>query len=195
MAYQVPNINTMWGWITMGLWSGIGMPLLLRFYWWRFNGAGFAMGVLGGLTAAIGVLAWNTVSLPEHQLSEVSQFLILTPISLIFAVGGTYLAPVTEQPVLDNFYRRTCPFGFWKPLRETLSADERGAMRKEHRNDLIALPIGFVWMVSMYMLPMQLMIGQYGAAGVTAAIFLASCIGLYKFWYLALPPASPKVPD
>ena len=48
MAYQVPNINTMWGWITMGLWSGIGMPLLLRFYWWRFNGAGFAMGVLVG---------------------------------------------------------------------------------------------------------------------------------------------------
>jgi len=190
MAYQIPNINTIWGWITMGLWSGIGMPLLLRFYWWRFNGAGFGFGVLGGLSAAIGVLLWNTFSAAESQLSEVAQFLVLTPISFCCAVAGTYLAPATEESVLTNFFRKTKPFGFWKPLQSVLSADERTDMRTEHRNDLIALPIGFVWMVTMYLLPMQLLIRDYLSSVVTGTLFLASCWGLYRFWYLALPPSS-----
>ncbi len=186
MAYYVPNINSIWGWIMMGLWSGIGMPLLLRFYWWRFNGAGFALGVFGGLLAAVGVLAWNTL-FPEHEMSEIMQFLVLTPVSIACAVGGTYLAPPTEQDVLADFYRKTRPFGRWAPLRHVLSSSDYAAMRREHRNDLIALPLGFVWMVSMYLLPMQLMIGQYLASSVTAVLFVAACLGLYKFWYLALP--------
>ena len=186
MAYYVPNINSIWGWIMMGLWSGIGMPLLLRFYWWRFNGAGFALGVFGGLVAAIAVLAWNTL-FPEQAMSEILQFLVLTPVSIACAVAGTYLAPPTESSVLENFYRQTRPFGSWGPLKSVLSPAEYVAMCREHRNDLIALPFGFVWMVSMYLLPMQLIIGQYVAFAVTAALFVVSCLGLYKFWYLALP--------
>ena len=195
MAYQIPNINTIWGWITMGLWSGIGMPLLLRFYWWRFNGVGFGCGMLGGLAAALGVLLWNTFLPAENQLSEVAQFLILTPISLCFAVAGTYLAPATEEEVLSNFFRKTRPFGFWKPLKATLATDERAEMQVEHRNDLFALPIGFVWMVTMYLIPMQLLIGDYLSLSIAVVLFLASCVGLYKFWYSQLPPASAVVKD
>lgn len=190
LAYFIPNINTIWGWITMGLWSGIGMPLLLRFYWWRFNGSGFVASMFGGLASAVAVLTWNTFSPAEYQLSEVAQFLLLTPISLVCAILGTWLGPKTDENVLANFYRRTRPFGFWKPLKEYLTPEEQDTATREHRNDLIALPFGFVWMVTMYLIPMQLMIGEYSAMLISILLLIASVIGLYKYWYLALPVSS-----
>ena len=185
LAYFIADINTIWGWITMGLWSGIGMPLLLRFYWWRFNGAGYAAGVAGGLLAAVVVLLIDTFFMP---LSEVTQFLILTPISLLCAISGTYLAEPCGRKVLENFYRKTRPFGFWGPLRATLPEHVRQAMATEHRNDLLALPCAFVWMVTMYLLPMQLVIKQYQASAVTLLLFLTSSVGVYRFWFANLPP-------
>ena len=185
LAYFIADINTIWGWITMGLWSGIGMPLLLRFYWWRFNGAGYAAGMAGGLLAAITVLLIDTFYTP---LSEVTQFLILTPISLVCAILGTYLADPCARQVLEEFYRKTRPFGFWGPFRKTLPEAARRAMVIEHRNDLLALPCAFVWMVTMYLLPMQLIIKQYTAFAVTLVLFLTSLVGMYRFWFANLPP-------
>jgi len=187
LAYVTPNINRIWGWISMGLGSAIGIPLLLRFYWWRFNGFGYAMGMIGGLFAAIVVLVIDTFYV---DMSEVTQFLILTPISLLCAVLGTYLAEPCSRDVLENFYRKTRPFGFWGPLRATLAEPVRRAMTVEHRNDLLALPCAFVWMVTMYLLPMQLIIKQYAAFAVTLALFLTSLVGMYRFWYKNLPPGS-----
>ncbi len=197
MAYNIPNINNIWGWITMGLWSGIGVPLLLRFYWWRFNATGYAVGIFGGLFAALGVLAFNTVaeqSADYSPLSEVAQFIILTPISFLCAIIGTYVGSPTERPVLENFYAKTRPFGWWGPFKPMLQDRVRRAMEVEHRNDLVALPFAFVWMVTMYMLPMQLIIKEYRAAAFTAVLFVVSLAGLYRFWYKNLPSGDTQ-PD
>jgi Na+/proline symporter len=53
MAYSTKNINDIWGWLTMGLVGGIMIPTVLRLYWWRFNGGGFALGTLVGLAATL----------------------------------------------------------------------------------------------------------------------------------------------
>lgn len=187
LAYSVVNINAIWGWITMGLWSGIGIPLFLRFYWWRLNGYGYASGIFGGLLGAFTALVWNNFLYPESPLSEVSQFAILTPISLAFTVGGSLLTTATDPAVLQNFYRTTRPFGWWGPYRRGVSETDFSAWRREHRNDLLALPFGFVWMVTMYLLPMQLMLGETRAAAVSAALFVVGVVGLYRYWYLNLP--------
>lgn len=52
LSYKVKNINDIWGWIIMGLMGGLTVPLFLRFYWWRFNGEGFAVGMIFGLVSA-----------------------------------------------------------------------------------------------------------------------------------------------
>ncbi|KAL6076845.1 Na+/solute symporter, variant 2 [Balamuthia mandrillaris] len=48
-----PNINSMWGWVNSGLAGGMLVPLMLRWYWWRLNGMGFAIGTIGGITAGV----------------------------------------------------------------------------------------------------------------------------------------------
>jgi hypothetical protein len=95
--------------------------------------------------------------------------------------------------VLANFYQRTRPFGLWNPLESVLDASALQQMKREHRNDLLALPFGFAWMVSMYLLPMQLLIHQWQASAITAAVFAVSIIGLYQFWYKSLPESSDSV--
>jgi len=52
-SFFISNINQIWGWITMGIGAGIFIPLVLRWYWWRFNGYGFAFGTFAGIIAAI----------------------------------------------------------------------------------------------------------------------------------------------
>lgn len=187
LAYRVPNINMLWGWIAMGLWSGIGMPMLLRLYWWRFNATGFVVGTLGGLVAALAVLVLDTYG--GVHFSEVNQFLMLTPVSLVCSIIGTYVGPPTETSVTENFYRRTRPFGFWKPLEGALTVSDLHEMKQEHRFDLCALPFAFGWMVSMYLLSMQLLIQRWQAAAVTGIVLAVSTWGLYRFWYCNLPPA------
>lgn len=188
LAYRVPNINRIWGWIAMGLWSGIGMPILLRLYWWRFNATGFVTSMAGGLLSALGVLVSETVW--GYQLTEVQQFLLLTPLSLGFAVAGTYLGPPTEQAVLTNFYRRTRPFGLWRPLEGVLDPIDLEQAKREHCRDLLALPFAFVWMVSMYLLPMQLLIHQWRPALLSATVFVLCSFYLYVFWYRSIPDAT-----
>jgi len=190
LGYLVPTINSIWGWITMGLWSGIGIPMLLRFYWWRFNGAGFSASMFGGTAAALAVLGFN-ILYPAHAMSEVTQFLILTPISMLCALLGTRYGAATPRLVLQRFYEVTRPFGWWGTFADSLPAATRTAMRREHRNDMLALPCAFVWMVTMYLCPMQFMIGQYQAGCITLALFAVSVVGLYWFWYRPLPAAAP----
>ena len=46
------DINMIFEWIMMVLGTGVLMPNVLRWFWWRFNGVGFAVGTLCGVVAA-----------------------------------------------------------------------------------------------------------------------------------------------
>jgi Na+/proline symporter len=182
MGYTAESINDIWGWIMMGLGSGIAVPMLLRFYWWRFNGGGFTVSMLTGLIASILQRAFWP-SLPEQW-----QFVSLTLLALAGAIIGTLLTKPTDKKVLEDFYIKTRPFGFWNRFKALLPADVQKQMRIEHRNDMLAIPFVFCWQISMFMLPMQLVIRNYNAFWITLIILLISLIGMYKFWFKNLPP-------
>jgi SSS family solute:Na+ symporter len=182
MAYSTRNINDIWGWLTMGLVGGTMVPTVLRLYWWRFNGSGFALGTLIGMTAAL-VQRVLIPAMPEWQ-----QLLYMLGMGTFGTIVATYIRPPTERAVLERFYRTTKPFGLWGPLRRMLAGEEAAAMAAEHKYDLISLPFAFFWQLSMLMLPMLLIIRQYRASVVTGSVLAVSLVGLYFFWYKKLPP-------
>jgi Na+/proline symporter len=187
-AFTIRSINDIWGWITMGLGSGLLVPAFLRFYWWRFNGGGFAIGTLVGMAAAIGQRAL----IPG--LDERLQFLIIAPIGLLASVAGTWWTAPTDRGVVERFYQMTRPFGLWRRFTTTLTAEVRRAMRREHQRDLLALPFALTWQVTMYLLAMQVVIGMWDTAATTLVIFLG-CLGvLYFLWFRHLPQAAPAPP-
>lgn len=183
MAYSTESINDIWGWIMMGLGGGLLIPSILRLYWWRFNGAGVAVGLFMGMFGAV----FQRIAFPA--MVEWQQFVIVSLVGLAGSIFGTYLFKPTDNAVLEHFYKTTRPFGFWKPFRNTLSPELQRTMKKEHINDIIALPFALGWMVTLYLLPMQFLVHNYQAFYVTLVIFIICLAGMYKFWYKNLPPA------
>ena len=180
-AYSTRNINDIWGWLTMGLVGGTMIPTVLRLYWWRYNGSGFALGTLIGMAAAL----LQRVLIPE--MPEWQQLLYMVGAGLAGSVAATYVRPPADRAVLEHFYRTTKPFGLWGPLKRILGAEEAAAMAREHKYDLISVPFALFWQISMLMLPMLLIVRQYGASAVAAGILGLSLLGLYFFWYRELP--------
>jgi len=161
----------------MGLLSGLAIPGVLRLYWWRFNGAGFAIGTFCGMAAAV----LQRIFWPDW--TEQTQFIVLTLVSLIFTIVGTYIASPTSKKTLEHFYSTTKPFGFWRPFSKRLSPDIKKRLQREHRNDILSLPFIFLGMVCLYLLPMQLIIGTFKAFVITFFLFLVGVAGIYLFWY------------
>jgi Na+/proline symporter len=183
LSYSVKNINDIWGWIMMGLMGGLTVPLFLRFYWWRFNGEGFALGMIFGLVCAFA----QRIFLPD--INEMYQFLIVLIAGGTGSIIGTFLGKPTDTKVLQNFYKKTKPFGLWGPLKETLDQKTRIAMEKEHKNDILAVPFTYGWQISLFLWPMLLLLRNWTGFAVTFGIFCISLIGMYFLWYKNLPPA------
>ena len=180
-AYSVKSINDIWGWIIMGLGGGLMLPNFLRLYWWRFNGSGFAVGTFVGLAAAILQRSFHP------GLDERLQFLLIGSIGLAASVLGAYLTPPTNAAVLRRFYRVTRPFGLWGPLKSVLTDEERLNISREHWQDISAVPFALMWQVTLFLLPMQLVVGAWRAAGITAILWSIGLAGIYFLWYRHQP--------
>ncbi len=188
MGVGAENINDIWGWIIMGIGTGMLVPNFLRLYWWRMNGWGVAIGLfVGGSGAVIQRIFWP-------HLDERLQFTIMATIPLVFTIVGCLLTRPTPPDVLEAFYRRTRPFGIWGPVRDKLLPEEQAYVARENRNDIISVPFALVYQVCLFMLPMQLVIHAYGSFWKTLPVFVIASVGLYWFWYRNLPADEPPLP-
>lgn len=183
-ATTIRNINDIWAWIVMGLTTGLLAPTVLRFYWWRFNGTGFGIGTIAGLTAALAQRIWF------RDVHELWGFVIVLAVGTLGTVLGTFLSRPTDRAALTDFYLKTRPFGFWAPLKKTLGLADREKMEREHRYDLLALPFALAWQVSLYLSVLLVVIHNWTALGVTLVILAVSGLGVYVFWYRQLPVAN-----
>lgn len=177
LGYTTESINDIWGWINMSLGVGMLIPTMLRFLWWRFNGGGFAAGMTAGLVFSV------IQRLVAPELDERAQFLLCSTVSLTATILGTYLTKPTDPQVLENFYRKTRPFGLWTPLKMTLPDDLRRETEREHKNDIIALPFALLFQITLFMLPMLFIIKSYGTFTATFTVFAICGAGMYYFWY------------
>lgn len=195
MAYASTSINDIWEWIIMGLGGGLLVPTLLKFYWWRFNAGGVVVGTVFGLTAAVLDRVFPQINVflqglfPPQFPGELTSFTYLVTIGLIGSILGTYLTRPTDPKVAEHFYRTTRPFGFWGPFKKRLAPPVRAAMTREHRRDLIALPFALGWQITLFLLPMQLVVRSYHSFWCTLVVFLVCLGGMYVFWYRHLPTA------
>ncbi|MCA9734754.1 MAG: sodium:solute symporter [Deferribacteres bacterium] len=173
----IRNINEIWGWITSSLGAGLLIPTLARWYWWRMNGYGFAAGTVAGMVAAI----LQRIFLPD--IPEYYAFSIATLSSLVGLVIGTFASQPTDIKVLNEFYKRTRPFGFWKPVRESISQTVMSKINAENRRDIISTFMAVPWQVVLFLTGMALMTQRWDQFGWLSLILVALSTGLYFKWY------------
>jgi hypothetical protein len=170
----------------MSLTAGAIGPAVLRLYWWRMNG----WGVAGGLAAGtLGSIIQRAVA---PGMDEWVQFVLMTGVSF----GGSILMSLITQPtpndVLGNFYRKTRPFGLWRPVQGVMTPTELATTRKENLWDIVSVPIAMVAQVSLFLLPMQLLVKNFTAFAWTLPLFLGCATVLYFTWFRRLPKADPS---
>ncbi len=181
LAYSVKSVNEVWGWLVMSLNAGLVAPALLRLYWWRFSGSAFAVGT--GVGILISVL--QRIFFPE--LDERLQMAFVLGITTAVTVIVSFLFKPAPPEVLERFYKKTKPFGFWGPLKKKLSPDIRKKMEDEHRNDIFAIPFVLGWQITMFLMAMQIVIQAWASFAVTLGISLICVGGMYFFWYRHRP--------
>jgi len=176
-SLAIKNINEIWGWITMSIGAGMIIPQLARWYWWRLNGYGYAIGTIAGMAAAVIQKAFFP-NVPEYVA-----FSFASGISLIFMIIGTLLTTATNDSVLKNFYKRTRPFGFWAHIKNSVPSSVLEKISGENRRDIIATFFAVPWQIVLFLTTMMIVMQRWDTFSWLLIILVALSIGLYHFWY------------
>ncbi|HOP49742.1 MAG TPA: sodium:solute symporter [Ignavibacteriales bacterium] len=179
-ASTLKSINDIWGWLSLGLGTGLVLPLVLRWFWWRFNGNGFLQGTLWGMVTAI------VIKLFFNGLPEYLNFIIPLTFSFIGCILGTFLTKPTDEDVLMNFYMRTRPFGFWGKVKNKLDLPTIKAINQENRLDIISLFIALPWHFSLFMIGIEIVMKRWDYVAILLFILSLLSLLLYKLWFTRL---------
>ncbi len=172
------NINSVWGWITMSIGSGMLIPMLLRWYWSRMNGWGFSIGILAGMIAAILFKAFA----PEGT-TEYAMFAVASISSLLGTIIGTLLTTPTDEKTLTKFYNKTRPFGTWSRFKNKLNNDAINAIDSENRRDIFSTFIAVPWQVIFFLFMMSLMFKNWPTVIILGILLAILTTILYFSWY------------
>jgi SSS family solute:Na+ symporter len=176
------SIRSIWGWIMMALGGAVIIPNVLRWYWWRINGWGYAAGTLGGIALAIMVLFF-----PDMPLYK--QFPLISIGSLVACLAVSLATAPVNSETLHKFYRIVRPFGMWGPVRKTCD------MSEQELSDPAESPWRIVWntavaccgVTGLYLSPMYLIGHWYRQSCMWFGVSLVASVVLYFTWYRYLP--------
>ena len=175
------------GWqLVMELSAGIGLVLLLRWYWWRIN-AWSEIGALGAsaVTAiALKIFPDNFVIRGVGKAFERAGFtvdpwgvgiLVIVAVTTVVWIAVTFLTKPDDQAKLLAFYRKVRPGGAWGPIARLNGRSYR----------LQAAPFAG-WALAVLMI-MALLFGvgrliflDWGRGAAYLAVGIAAAIGLSK---------------
>ncbi|MEE9432252.1 MAG: sodium:solute symporter family protein [Melioribacteraceae bacterium] len=177
-GFMTESINTITQWIVAALWGGYTAANVLKWYWWRFNGYGFFYGMISGIVFAM--------LFPKlfPDLSPLNSFPYILLGSGIASVVGSLLTKPDDMEVLKNFYSKTRPWGFWKPvLNEVLKDNPNFNENKNFKRDLVNVIVGIIWQTTLVALPIYIVIQEQMSMMYAAIILFVSSYFLKKNWY------------
>jgi SSS family solute:Na+ symporter len=191
ISYFGTSINTAFLWIFGTLAAGILPPNVLRWYWWRLNGWGYAAGVLGGMVLSLGQAVADT-SLFSSPLPLYVGFPIIAIASTIITITVALITKPTDLTTLENFYENVQPAGAWSSIRARVLArnprfKRETPLRLEALNTLLAL----VGICALYVGTLYLILHRHTAASACFSTTVVMCIALYFTWYKRLPAPAP----
>jgi Na+/proline symporter len=178
MMLVFKNINSVWGWITMSMSAGLLVPMLLRWYWSRMNGWGFATGTFTGM---VGAIIFRVIA-PEGT-TEYAMFAVATISSLAGTIIGTILTTPTDENILQNFYKLTRPFGTWSRFKQALTTDQINAIDAENRRDIFSTFAAVPWQVVFFLFMMSIMFKTWTNVVWLGIMVIALTLFLYFNWF------------
>ncbi|MHC4123162.1 MAG: sodium:solute symporter family transporter [Planctomycetota bacterium] len=182
IGYQAKSIGQIWSWMMMSLGAGVVIPNVLRWYWWRINGWGYALGTLGGT-----LLSLIALFFPDIPLYYI--FPLIAIISFLACIGGSLMTSSVNEHVLISFYHSVRPFGFWKPIRlaSGLTAKQLADKTESLWLTVLNVSLGMAAISGLYLFPMYLVGHWYKYSAICFAMAIVAILALSYTWYPNLP--------
>ncbi len=175
------RIETAFTWIMMILGAGVLMPNVLRWYWWRFNGWGYAAGTIAGVAAALLQLTFFSGQ-PEYVA-----FPVIALVGLAVSLVVTWLTSATADATLCRFYRTVMPGGHWRPVESKIRREKPDFKRGERFGPAVLNTLlGIVAVFSLYMAPIEFVLHRFGRLALWLALLTTAVVCLYHTWYRPL---------
>ena len=183
LGMYLRSITDITQWIVGGLYGGYTAANMLKWYWWRFNGAGYFWGMFVGIVAALAVPAVLPKLAPAfHDPTYSYPFILL--FSLIACIIGSLVTRPVEEETLKNFYRNVRPWGFWGPVHALVLKDDPTILRNTNAfRDLLNCGVGIFWQLTLVTLPLYVIFRDLRGTIISLAILLSTMVFLKKFWY------------
>ena len=176
------NIQARTDWIVGLLYGSYVASNVLKWIWWRFNGYGFFYGMLSGmigvaiLPSIMDALGW--------KLLAIEQFPFLLVMALAGSIVGCLATPPDDEETLKAFYKKTRPWGFWKPIHEKVVAEDPSFIgNKDFYRDSFNVVIGIIWQMSLVVIPIFLIIRETFSLWLWIGIFVLTSYLLKRYWY------------
>ncbi len=180
------SINTAFMWIFGTLAAGILPPNVLRWYWWRLNGWGYAIGVLAGMALSLGQVIGD-LYIWRHATPLYVAFPVIASASAIIAVTVSLLTKPTDPGILARFYHNVQPFGAWGRVRGGVSHPETSA-RESFARDAVNTLLAVCGICGLYVGSLYLILHRWPAVTICFSAAAIVSIALYFTWYRHLPP-------
>jgi solute:Na+ symporter, SSS family len=118
---QVKTISGVWSFI-IECGAGLGLVLILRWYWWRINAWSELTATLAPFVAYAFSKFVLEPSLPESFVLHRGSFFVTTAFTTVTWIVVTFLTRPEKNEVLLSFYQRVQPGGWWKPVKSLQQA-------------------------------------------------------------------------
>ncbi|MFC4097350.1 sodium:solute symporter family protein [Euzebyella saccharophila] len=177
-GFNAGSLNQLILWLSSALYGGYVAANVLKWIWWRFTGMGYFWGMLFGLIA-------STIKLfffPEYV--DIFVFPVILLFSMLGCIIGTYLQPLPNREQVKEFYKKTKPWGFWKPIREEILAVNPDFIpNKNFKRDSFNVMVGVVWQMAQVVIPIYFMLRENTEMIIWCAILILTSALLKKYWW------------
>ncbi|WP_282160945.1 sodium:solute symporter family protein [Ulvibacterium marinum] len=178
LGFYVKDVNSITQWIVSALWGGYIVSNILKWHWWRFNGEGYFWGMLSGLVPAI------LFPLVFPETLELYLFPLLLIITALGCIIGTYTGAPTEESKLIDFYKKTRPWGFWKPIEsKVLAKDPNFKKNTLFKKDMFNVFVGVIAQTLLVIIPLYLILREYYSLLICLGLLAICGILLKKLWW------------
>jgi len=177
IGFWVASLNTIVLWIVSALYGGYAASNVLKWYWWRFNAYGYFWGMVGGIAGSL-------LQLLLPSVSPVFAFPMIFAVSMVGCIAGTLLTAPDDEAVLKAFYLKVRPWGFWGPVHDKLKL-EHPALEKnrDFGRDMFNVVVGTIWQSALVAVGIYLVLQDWTAVTICAAVILATSAILKVNWY------------
>ncbi len=176
------DVNSILQWIVSALYGSYVVSNVLKWYWWRFNGYGYFWGMVAGIVPAL------VFPYIFSETLDLYYFPWILLISLAGALAGTFLSKPTDEDTLKQFYRTVNPWGFWKPIREKVEAENPGFIHNRNfKRDMFNVVVGTIAQTGLVALPIYIVLQMETPILISLAIVFVCGFILKKTWWNKLP--------